>query len=393
MYVKFILLLNVSFRNFISGLIIINNHRRLNMKILIKILLIFCISLTGSLIYGRDTENLPDTSIIEQDTIEVTIKEGIDFFGSDELLQITLQFDIRDFLKNKSLSEYYDANIAVKIDENDSISQDIRLKSRGKMRLAFCDFPPILLNFKSSGDKSGTVQKKGKLKLVTHCKNSSLHETYLLKEYLIYRLYSLVTPYSFKTRLVMINYVDKEKVNKVFTEYGFLIEDEDKMAERHGAEILKTVVTDQNQLSIADMLRTAVFQYMIGNTDWTIPNQHNIKNMKSIDVNADKVITVPFDFDLSGFVDAYYSAPVVGVPITDVKERYYRGFCTSKEELAPIIEEFGTLKEPFLKTIDNFEYTKSNLKKQMKSYIESFYEMYTDKNLLIDTIISTCREF
>ena len=49
-----------------------------------------------------------------------------------------------------------------------------------------------------------------------------------------------------------------------------------------------------------------VFQYFIGNTDWWMPRRHNI----AVLTVEDSTYAVPFDFDLSGAVDAPYAKPL-----------------------------------------------------------------------------------
>ena len=357
-----------------------------------NLLLFLCISMLCNYSYCQEIPSIYDTNAHEKYTEEVTAENEIDFFASDEPLQLTLCFDIREFLKTKSQPEYYDATLTVKINENDSISQNIKLKARGIMRLSYCSFPPILLKFKDSDNEPERIQGKGSIKLVTHCNKSSSFEGYVFKEYLTYRLFNLVTPYSFKTRLVKINYVDINRPNNAFTAYGFLIENEVKMAERNNAVIIANTNLTQKQMNSSDMARVAVFNYMIGNTDWSIPLQHNVKIIKSLEVLSDYGIPVAYDFDYSGLVKTVYSAPAEELPIKTVTERYYLGLCFGDEELEPIIDEFLGKQEKFLSTIHNFEYLSKGEKKQVETYVNSFYKMYRNQNILISDLNRTCKQ-
>jgi len=64
-----------------------------------------------------------------------------------------------------------------------------------------------------------------KLKLVLPCDYGKGSNDLILKEYLCYRLYEHITPYSFKTRLVNIELTEqREKKNRNFSIKGILIE-------------------------------------------------------------------------------------------------------------------------------------------------------------------------
>jgi hypothetical protein len=231
---------------------------------------------------------------------------GFDFFASEEPLEMTLSFDIRGLVKTKDKPEYFDALLTIKESDTDSISQKIKVKARGYFRCSFCSFPPIMLKFKNKSDES--IQVAGKtLKLVTHCNQTPKFQDYVLKEYLAYKLYNnLVADYSFKTRLVRIHYVDINKSKNSYTAYGILIENETMLAQRNNAVIIKSDKLTPKDMNTADMNRLALFNYMIGNTDWSVQMQHNIKILMSFNMPNGKGIPVVYDFDYSGLVDTYY---------------------------------------------------------------------------------------
>lgn len=344
--------------------------------------------------FSQGNEQVATLQQQKSDTTEIIHNSGIDLFASEEILQMTLTFDTKEFLKTKNRSEYLDAILTVRTGLDDSITQSIKLRSRGYMRLSYCSFPPIMLKFRGGGQEDDRIiQRKGNLKLVTHCQTSAAFEGYVFKEYLAYRLYNLVTPYSFKTRLVKVNYIDVNRPDKSFAEYGFLIEDDDKMAERNNAVVIKAMNATQKHMVPLEMARVAVFNYMIGNTDWSVPYQHNIKILKSLHAPSDKAIPVAYDFDYSGLVNTIYAVPFEELPIKDVAQRYYLGLCDQNEEVVRVLEEFRGLHDQFLETIDNFEYLSKNDRKQVESYISSFYKRYNYKNYMISDLTNTCKRF
>ncbi len=363
------------------------------MKNMYRLITIICLIIFCNHINSQIDAQIQDSVISGQNYTKSSVDDNFNFFGSEELLHITLSFDIQDFLKNKRHEEYYDAIITIKINENDSISQQIKLKSRGITRLDYCSFPPIMLKFKENKDQNKQVQSTGKLKLVTHCKMIPKYEDYVLTEYLTYKLYNLVTPYSYKTRLARITYIDSNKPEKAFTAYGFLIEDKEDMAERNHAVIIENNHLNQKYMNSMDMIRTAVFNYMIGNTDWSIPGQHNVKILKSKEISSNKGIPVAYDFDYAGLVNTIYALPTEGLPIKHVTERYYQGICVTDEELQVIVDEFEMLQGKILETIYDFEFLTEKYKKRIVSYIESFYKMFKNEKRLVNNMNSTCTQF
>ncbi len=316
---------------------------------------------------------------------------GFDFFASEEPLEMTLSFDIKGLMKSKSKPEYYDAMLTVKESETDSITQDIKVKARGFFRCSFCSFPPLTMKFKNKDNEAIRVEGKT-LKLVTHCQQTPRFDQYVMKEYLAYKLLNnLDSNYSFRTRLVRIHYVDVNKSRTFYTAYGILIENETMLARRNNAVIIKSNLFSPKDMNAVAMNRMALFNYMIGNTDWSVQMQHNIKILMSFDEPNGKAIPVLYDFDYSGLVNTYYAVPFEELPIKTVTQRYYQGVCTGAAGLKPLIDEFAGLKDRMLGTIQDFPYLSKSDKKQAEEYIRSFYAMYKNQNYLISQLNSTCK--
>lgn len=350
------------------------------------------VCLFGGFCHGQDTRENDEYAIVSQDTIILEIGIDDDFFGSEDPMQITLAFDIRGFKRTKDNPEYYDATITINTSNDDSIRENIRLKARGEMRRAYCDLPPIMLNLKSIDGSFAGLENPGKLKLVTYCKESGLYEQYVLREYLAYKLYNIITPYSLKVRLVQVKYVDINRPDNAHIAYGFIIEDFDDMAKRNEAVIVENEILDQKNMVPERMVRLALFNYMIGNTDWVVSSQHNIRILKPTQINADDRIPVPYDFDYSGFVGTNYAVPAKGIPINSVYQRYYLGICVSDDLLIKVIDELGALEDKIMEKIDNFQYLSKASSKQAQSYLEKYYKMYNKKNKLIRSIHYTCKQ-
>ena len=110
-----------------------------------------------------------------------TLNQDFGLFTKDEILHLSLRFDMTQYTRKKPKDEYMDAILTYHINKTDSINKEVRLKSRGEMRNGYCSFPPIRLNFKNAEFQKADLSKIEKIKLVTHCQYGN--EDYLFKEY------------------------------------------------------------------------------------------------------------------------------------------------------------------------------------------------------------------
>jgi hypothetical protein len=316
---------------------------------------------------------------------------NLNLFEDETPMDLTLKYDITSFIKNKMKGDYLDAELQVHY-KNYTDTKNIRLRARGNNRREQCFFPPILLNFKTDPIKNSELEGYHKIKLVTHCSTSKGHIDYLLKEYLAYKLYNVLTNNSFRVKLLNMRYIDTGKKERNYDRYGILIEPSELLAARQNSiEIDGNIIRRDNVIE-QDADIVALFQYMIGNTDWRIKGGHNIKYIKSLTKLIQKVTPIPYDFDFSGFVETHYSHPQSWTSIKSVKEREYLGYCRDSDEAyLKTINLFLDKKDQILKTIESFSYLPEQERNNLKKYIESFYELLDNPNRFIAILKSECR--
>jgi hypothetical protein len=321
-----------------------------------------------------------------------TLQQDFGLFTNNEVLNISLRFDVTNYRRKKPKEEYMDGLLTYHISEKDSINKNIKLKSRGEMRNGYCDFPPIRLNFSKAGFQKADVSKIDKIKLVTHCEYGN--EENLFKEYLIYKLYNVLTDTSFRVRLVKIEYINTYKKSKPIDSYAFFIEPIEILAVRTNSIAVTSVNLSQKNIYPEMMDRVAIFNYMVGNTDWSVPNQHNVKILSKLTVgNSGLGMIVPYDFDYSGLVNADYAVPFEGLGITSVTERRYVGICRSEETFIQALQEFKDKKEEFYKVINGFSLLKEKTKKEMIGYLDTFFSGFDKRNTVVFDILSKCSNF
>jgi hypothetical protein len=321
-----------------------------------------------------------------------TLQQDFGLFTNSEILHLALRFDLKEYTRKKPKEEYLNAILTYYINDKDSVNKEVRLKSRGEFRNGFCTFPPIRLNFSKSDFQKPDIKKIGKIKLVTHCQSGN--EDYLFKEYLIYKLYNVLTDSSFRVRLAEIDYISTSQKNKIIRSYGFLIEPLELLAERINATEVESPALNQKTIIPEMMDRVAIFNYMIGNTDWSVPGQHNCKVLsgKSFE-NPGLGMLIPYDFDYSGLVNANYAIPIEGLGIDKVTQRRYLGICRTEESFAKALKEFTDKKQEFYKVINEFQYLSEKDKKGMISYLDGFYHSMEDIDGIVNIFTHECKEF
>ncbi len=258
-------------------------------------------------------------------------------FASNEPLVLRLEapFGTLKSTKSKAQPEYMDGTL--KLQEGGvEKTFDVRLRLRGHSRKELCDFPPLLLNFKTSDLKGSALEGEDKLKLVTHCKATAAYDQYLLLEYLSYRALNLLTDMSLRARLLTVTYYDTERKRQLDVQPGMFIENEGRFAERMALTQVELQRIEPKQYDRDGLGLVNMFEYFIGNTDWSAllgsqgsPCCHNIVPYRRPD---GVLLPVPYDFDSSGMVNTPYALPNERLKIKSVRQRLYRGTTLRKLE-------------------------------------------------------------
>ncbi|HTQ63699.1 MAG TPA: hypothetical protein VMI12_02825, partial [Puia sp.] len=121
------------------------------------------------------------------------------FFVDDKIIEATLSTDLGMLLSGKSKEDYIPANLSFKFPDSAVITETIRIRARGQFRRTNCYVPSLKLNFHNEG--SPQLYSLNSLKLVCGCKTGFTFDQLLLREYVIYKIYNLITDKSFRVRL------------------------------------------------------------------------------------------------------------------------------------------------------------------------------------------------
>jgi len=327
---------------------------------------------------------------IQSPPVEDTISPLEGLFDVEEPLHLTMKFDIKKFQKTRRVGNYQEAELINQSNDTFRVSYPVRVKARGIYRKANCATPPFFLNIRHSGLKTEELKGIRRIKTVIRCRPASSYEDYVLKEYLIYRIYNLITPLSYRTRLVRLKLIDTGRKNIESEDWAFLIEPDEMMAARLGAKVVKSDRLTMRTVNENVMDQVALFQYMIGHGDYSVTGRHNLKILAVLTPEISGFAPVPYDFDYSGLVNTVYAAPRESLGISSVRERIYLGPCRTENVHQEKADSFKQYKEEISDLILNFEYLDEDGKMDMVGYIDSFFNELEDDNFVERKILSTC---
>lgn len=304
-----------------------------------------------------------------------------DLFTAAEPLDLRLELPLRTVVSDREEREYRPARILVAGDQGE-VSVDLRVRLRGKSRVDVCEFPPLLLNFRSSQPEGSPFAGENRLKLVTHCGSSAANEQYVRLERQIYLVLGLLTDASLRTRLVNVTYFDTDRGRELGPKVGFLIEDEDRFGERMALTPVKEERLESARYAPDALAMLDVFQYFIGNTDWSAIAGpageqccHNVVPYARAD---GALVPVPYDFDASGLVDTPYALPDERLPIKDVRQRLYRGTCRELADLQPTFAQFVARRDAIAGLFTPATGLNERTAQRTRDYVDEFYAVITD---------------
>lgn len=320
-------------------------------------------------------------------------KNDADFglFKEESILDIKLAFDIETFMKDKPEEEYLDAEITIYVGETDSIFEEIKVSARGNYRRRTCDFPPIMLNFKGAKTGYPDLDDLGKVKLVSHCMPGEDYQTYVMREYLAYKIYNIITDYSFRVRLINISYYDiKDRSLYANNKIAFILEPVDLLEERFGEDEIEDIEITDKAVKNDIVLKLSTFEFLIANSDWSIPMAHNLKIFGD-ENSLSNAIVVPYDFDYSGWVNTHYSVAREDLGLKDIRDRAFLGPCRSEAEWREVLDYYLEMENKIIDMIKDFEYLKGYERNDLVRYVRSFYRLYRNDKI-INIFMEACNQ-
>jgi hypothetical protein len=274
----------------------------------------------------------------------VALAQVSTLFRSDEPLVLRLETPLRAVLADRADREYQPSRIQVGGAQGEPLSIDLRVRVRGKSRAEACDFPRL--------------------------------------ERQIYLALNLLTDASLRTRAAKVTYFDTDRARENPNRLGFLIEDEERFAERAGFTTVSVESVENSRYDPSALALLDVFQFFIGNTDWSARQGpagdtccHNVVPFARPD---GVLVPVPYDFDAAGLVDAPYALPSERLPIQSVRERLYRGGCRDVAELEPVFDLFTARRDALTALFTTEVGLSERRAERAREYIDEFYAVLAD---------------
>lgn len=303
-------------------------------------------------------------------------------------IPLSTTFSFKEVKKSKSDSVYFPAHLKYKNQSGgwDSVAMEVR--ARGNFRRKNCYFPPMRLKFKKKAVENTPFAGNKNFKLVLPCETIKSSNDLLLKEYLAYKLLEPLTPYYFHTRLTDLELTDNSGKPKTYQVKAFLIEDDDLIADRFNGKVIEQPIHPL-QLSDTAAVINDIFQYMVGNTDWSASLQHNTK---VIQLKNNKKIPLAYDFDMAGLVNAPYATVNENLPISSVQERLYRGFCRNEAVVQYGRSVFLNHENDLMTIIEQHKSYFSPVEfAGIKKFIQEFFSVLHNDSQFNEAIVKGCR--
>ena len=136
-----------------------------------------------------------------------------------------------------------------------------------------------------------------------------------------------------------------------------------------------------------------IFLYLIGNTDWSMvmADEDDVccHNGDILDIES-KRFYVPYDFDLAGLVNARHAHPDPSLPIRKVTQRYYLGFCTSRDTLQSALGLIKSHKEEILGVLSDIPGLPERDREKSIDYLDQFFTRADDEEKMLNSFEKRC---
>lgn len=313
-------------------------------------------------------------------------------FRATDPVPVTFTTDLRALLRERDSTRVvpHPAVMTYRDVDGRTRSMPVTLRARGHFRRQArnCDFPPLRVEFRKRDAEGTLFQGNTQLKLTTACRpRSAEYQQYVLAEYALYRAYALVSPVHFRTRLVQATYRDSAGRADSVTSWAFFLEDDREVAKEHDVAVEGRTGARFDDLDPDQLAITALFEYLIGNTDWSIGGLHNIALLRD---SAVTIRPVAYDFDWSGAVNPRYAFPDAKLPIRKVTERLYRGPCLTEAAWQPYVARFQKARPAIDSLYGTIPGLDADRVASTRRYFDDFWRTLETPRLFRREIIATC---
>lgn len=323
------------------------------------------------------------------------LADELPLFASDEVIDIVFEAPMHTIVRNAEKRPEEAGIMRYTEDDGRVVTLNLKMTTRGKSRLKYCRFPPLKIDLKKSETDGTLFAGQNKLKVVTRCRAGDSYERYLLQEFSIYGAFNVLSGRSFRVRMLNVTYRDTSGKREDETHSSYFIETDKEVAARYGMEQRDIDKVAFAKLDQAHASKLTLFQYLIGNTDWSMaagpPGAgccHNNKLIVAPGSESDWIM-LPYDFDQAGLINTSYSEPSEMLGIRSVRQRVFRGRCSNIDQLENTIAIFNERRAAIEAALLPAALV-DRPRKTAEKYIDDFYEIINDPKKLQKRIIDDC---
>lgn len=349
---------------------------------------------TGQALVAQRLSAPPDSTALKlanaQRKAAARAIESEPFYKAAQPLEMTLITNMRRIRSDKAdKAPWRNATVTFPDVAGKTVSIPAQIKTRGIWRLKHCEIPPLRLNFKRESTKGTLLQGIDKPKLVSICQNNDDYERFITEEMQLYRIYGLLTPASHRARLLRMTYADSATGKVLATRMAILLEEPEVLAARLGGSLVDIKGALPTDLVTNQDVLAAVFQYLIGNTDWSTYALHNMELVRRDDGDH---LPIPYDFDFSGAINAPYATVDPKIPVQHVRDRFFKGYCHDAEDFNKVFSLFNEKKSAIYALYSDSigsRLPKKTVDETLK-YFDDFYATINDSRRARHQIMDNC---
>ena len=280
--------------------------------------------------------------------------------------KMTLEMDITTLVENRKADIYLPAMLTTE----DGTTYKIDVKPRGKYRRKVSEIPPLKLKFKKKLLVASGLDTLNEIKLVLPTIDNAQGDELIVKEYLAYRMFEKMTSASVRARLIRLTIRDTHVEKSKRSMLAILVEDEEETVARLHGKLVEQYGLPADSMLMDQAGLVAMFEYMVGNTDWDISMMRNVRLIQAGE--SGKVGVVPYDFDFSGLVSAPYASPSSESGLRTVRDRFLMANGIEPESLKRAVKILRSCRKDFYEMCRTRHLSKVAAA-DMIAYLETFY--------------------
>ena len=320
-------------------------------------------------------------------------------FSEHSTLEVTISAPLSEIMRHRKNEEYRAGTLSYSGQNGRNITLEIGVRPRAQFRrrIDICDFVPLRINFRKSQVHGTVFENQDKLKLVTHCKPTRTYEQALISEYLVYRVFNILTDMSYRARLMRINYIDTARGNREFQSYGFFIEDDLRLAQRQRLRNAETRRVSVRRMQPEQANLVSVFNYFIGNMDFSHvkpePEENCCHNESILTDSSGTLYPVPYDFDMSAFVNGPHRSPAPRPDFPNFRGKWrYMGWCLTNDHLTASIGLLTDKRTEIYELIRNQTELEDFKRKSLFKFLDRLYRSVDTPRKVEKNLVADCQE-